>query len=285
MKDLTLTGPAAAAEKPPARSRLLGLIDRGRALAKPLADLFLDFLKTPAQVVIDTALSVSKAFSGVGLVPLTPEQRQQVGLQISDAACKLAHDTANAAQRSPEVEAAAGVTGKGLHQLLAQEDELAGLARVLMLLRRSAQDMRWQLQTWQWEAQQRILGALVQELTAAPTLAARLELCGEAGPVLDSIEVQLLTLRGARDAGAAQSEEAAAEQAALDEDLFLLQTMRAIRDGQPVDEAALSRAAAHYRRRNPGPVGPANPEPAVAGPAPAKKKAATKKKPKDGTVH
>lgn len=291
MKDLTIN--PAAGDRGADRSLVLSTMARGRALLQPVAALFTEFLQVPAQAALDAALAMAKALSTAGLSVLTPEQRQRANAQISTAACTLAPDVAAAAERAPEVEVAAGVTGKALLRLIAQEEELLGLSRALEVLRRAVGDTRRQLQVWQHEAQQRVLGALLREFQAAPTLALRMALTGEAGPVLDAVEAQLQALRAARAEGAAASADAAAERAELDEDLLLVQTMRAVREGQPVDEELLRRVALRYAGKAP-PTGGLDP---AVRPAPEKDKPAAretqpkarakaKPKPKpDPTVH
>lgn len=266
-------------------SRLLAVMHDGVSLLRPAAGLFADFLMAPTQDALDAAQRIVDAFSKSGLALLSPEQRVTLGLQKDASALLVAPELVLALSRTPEIEAATAVSSEVLALRMAQEEELISLGKAVSLGLELVGDARMQLQGWQHEAQRRVLRGLLDEFVNTGSPEERLQIVADAGPALDALEKQLGDLRTTRAQNAGAGAHAESEQAELALELELVQTMRALRDNQPVDPEVLRRVAQRYAARPQAEAPAANPAPdarrpgakGAAGKKPAGKKPAGKR--------
>lgn len=282
MKDLTvLSAPETGADDSGVITRMIGMLGQGVSLRQPVAVLFGTFMAVPAKAAIDVAINLARDFVASGLPTLTDEQKAALSAQVERGALTLAQDVAVSLKRAPAVETGSGVTADSLGTRMDQEEELIGLQRGLELTTVTVSDARLQLQAWQWAVQRRLMGELFREFLAADDVATRIEIVADAGPVLELAEEQLTELRATRAEGQKIAAERAAEIEGLENDLLMVQTMQAVRDNRPVDDAVLKRMAVYYAERVKGepPTKPAT------GTAKSGKGKSSKAKPSGSTLH
>ncbi len=249
--------------------------------------LFNQFLAVPAEAATSVALKLAEEMARSGVELLDPALRNELARRVDQAALILCPDVLRAVVRFDPSAGVNGITGTSLNALILQQGSMGTLGRAVLLAKGLVDDGRRVLQVWQFEAQSRIVAVLLEDLSSeALSPDERRQLAIDADPVLKVIEEQIAELRGTRTNQAGTIAELHAQAETARKDALLLQTMRDIREGNPVDPEVRRTVAAHYaqRIRDGALAAPAVPTTAVApaAAAPAAAAKAIRRRPRRG---